>query len=59
VTFRQANNNTLGTASLSGGVARITVRYGSTGSRTIRAIYGGDAQNAGSTSNSLTVRTTN
>jgi uncharacterized repeat protein (TIGR03803 family) len=53
VTFKNGSKS-LGSATLSGGVAQITTSKLKVGSFTITASYGGDAANAGSTSKPLT-----
>lgn len=45
----------LGSGTVSGSAAMLTVSSLSTGSHTITAVYGGDSHNAGATSNAITV----
>jgi YVTN family beta-propeller protein len=54
VTFKQGGSIILGTASLSGGRATFSISNLPAGSLGITAVYGGDAQFAGSTSATLT-----
>jgi hypothetical protein len=52
VTFNDGNKN-LGMVTLSGGVASLSISTLGAGSHNITAVYGGDANNAGSTSNAV------
>jgi hypothetical protein len=54
VTFKEGTTKVLGTASLVNGVATLPLSTLSTGSHTLRAVYGGDANSNGSTSAAIT-----
>ncbi len=48
-------NTSLGTATLSGGAATLNTSIPTTGTKPVRAVYSGDAGNAGSTSDIVSV----
>ncbi len=54
VTFKDGTTS-LGTATLSGGKASIALTFPTVGTRSIRAVYGGDARNGSSTSTAISL----
>lgn len=54
VTFKDGRNTVLGTATISNGTANFAISTLGTGSHTITAVYGGDTNSNGSTSNAIT-----